>query len=120
GLATFWGAHFRGKDLLREARSQQVQNLSAVERDTTVKDYEMLGMFLATTGGGIGLILFAPISQCLGRKLAFALHHIGGVVVGGGAFFLAQFLVAPVITLSAVRFFSPGLPAGLSAVFSVL
>src|SRR5262249_2783027 len=33
GLATFWGTHFRGKDLLMQARARQQEQLSAAQPD---------------------------------------------------------------------------------------
>jgi len=96
GLATFWGVHIYGKDFaLRRARSHfevqagltdesSVESRQAVWRthQTQIKNNEMLGMFLTTTGGGLGLLAFGPICEWLGRRKAFVLFHLGGLVLG--------------------------------------
>jgi MFS family permease len=96
GLATFWGVHIYGKDfLLRRARSQ-AEVLAGLSDDapaslrqaawqthqTSIKRVEMWGMFLTTTGGGLGLLAFGPICQWLGRRWAFIVFHIGGFAMG--------------------------------------
>jgi MFS family permease len=47
-----------------------------------LKRQEMLGMFLTTTGGGLGLLAFGPICEWLGRRRAFVLFHLGGLGLG--------------------------------------
>src|SRR5262249_18583618 len=94
GLATFWGVHVYGKDLLRRAaenealaRAPQLGRQRALEqRATAIKRAEMLGMLLVTTGGGAGLLSFGPISERIGRRGAFLLFHVGGLVAALGAF----------------------------------
>jgi MFS family permease len=92
GLATFWGTHIYGKDVLREA--YKTHYLAALPADAgeaaraavlsehaaDIKNGEMLGMFLVTTGGGLGLVCFGPISERLGRRGAFLLFHLGGLI----------------------------------------
>ncbi|MCA8996198.1 MAG: MFS transporter [Planctomycetaceae bacterium] len=97
GMATFWGVHIYGKNVLRTAAETQyltekagVEDLSALSADdrktaltpydSEIKRWEMLGMLLVTTGGGIGLLAFGPISQRVGRRGAFILFHLGGLV----------------------------------------
>jgi MFS family permease len=90
GLATFWGVHIYGQGLLRMiaersyleaaagsgASAQEV--LSAAS--SSIKRWEMLGMFLVTTGGGLGLLSFGPICERLGRRAAFLLFQAGGLI----------------------------------------
>jgi MFS family permease len=42
----------------------------------------MLGMFLTTTGGGLGLLAFGPLCEWLGRRRAFVVFHLGGLAMG--------------------------------------
>ena len=100
GLATFWGVHINGKDLmLRRARAAVEQHAGLTkhasdadrqklwqQHDAQLKTYEMLGMFLTTTGGGLGLLAFGPICERLGRRWAFILFHLGGLVMGVAIF----------------------------------
>jgi len=76
GLATFWSVHIYGKDVLRTAVERQATSQSRELSAAEAKRWEMLGMFLVTTGGGIGLLAFGPISERLGRRGAFVLFHL--------------------------------------------
>jgi MFS family permease len=96
GLATFWGVHIYGKDFaLRRSRinfelsaglptDASPGDRQAVwkKHQAQIKNDEMLGMFLTTTGGGLGLLAFGPICEWLGRRKAFTLFHIGGFALG--------------------------------------
>ncbi|QDT98472.1 MFS transporter [Gimesia aquarii] len=95
GLATFWGVHIYGKnvflnsvkkdyviehfegqiDVPKEQKDEYFQTIKA-----TLKKWEMLGMFLATTGGGLGLLAFGPLCEWFGRRGAFFLFHVGGLI----------------------------------------
>jgi MFS family permease len=87
GLATFWGTHIYGKDLYKKAFVAQYQrqydpqggesNLRAY--NSALKREEMIGMFLVTTGGGLGLLSFGPLCERLGRRATFLLFHLGGL-----------------------------------------
>jgi MFS family permease len=96
GLATFWGVHIYGKDFtIRRARTSIEQRVglsqaatqadrAAVwkEHQEEIKSHEMWGMFLTTTGGGLGLLSFGVIAEWLGRKRAFIVYHVGGLAMG--------------------------------------
>jgi MFS family permease len=139
GLATFWGTHFRGKDLLRQARAQRVEREARnAERETESsersapgapcstaflvdeKHYEMLGMFLVTLGGGVGLLAFAPISQRLGRRAAFLIFHLGGFILVVIAFLVAHSVPLLLPVLPVFGFFTLGMHAGYAIYFPEL
>jgi MFS family permease len=121
GLATFWGTHFRGKDLLRQAKAQEQGAFAATEEDRIAqKNYEMLGMFLVTTGGGIGLLSFAPISQRTGRRPAFLLFHLGGFAFVAVVYYLAASVTALLVVLPVFGFFTLGMHAGYAVYFPEL
>ncbi|MCH8047650.1 MAG: MFS transporter [Planctomycetes bacterium] len=94
GLATFWGVHIYGKDLMRRSAEQQVlselpsgateqEKLAALDENfEAIKHAEMIGMLLTTTGGGIGLLAFAPLCEWIGRRGAFLFFNLGGLVSG--------------------------------------
>lgn len=91
GLATFWGTHIYGKDMMRKAAMNQFRatlpdDMPGAERDRAIqgqqpalKQAEMIGMFLVTSGGGLGLVCFAPICEWLGRRGAFLIFQLGGL-----------------------------------------
>jgi len=95
GLATFWGVHIYGRELLRKIverpylqASQAEGSRAAVEAlaalpdadKRTIKQWEMLGMLLVTVGGGLGLLSFGPVCEQIGRRGAFLLFQIGGLI----------------------------------------
>ncbi|MBN68924.1 MAG: MFS transporter [Gimesia sp.] len=95
GLATFWGVHIYGKNAFLNAvqadyLAEQFPGQAEISPDESkayletikapLKRWEMLGMFLATTGGGLGLLAFGPICEWVGRRGAFFLFHVGGLI----------------------------------------
>jgi len=98
GLATFWGVHIYGRELLRSTVEQPYLDEAGVERRAepakalvvrdevsdadkrSIKNWEMLGMFLVTSGGGLGLLSFGPLCERIGRRAAFLLFHVGGLI----------------------------------------
>lgn len=102
GLSTFWGVHVYGKNLLRQAAERAYlpasegpadakageASLKALshEAKNSIKDWEMLGMFLVTSGGGLGLISFGPACERLGRRGAFLVFHFSGLAAALIAF----------------------------------
>lgn len=138
GLATFWGAHIYGKNALMEkkradllaeaglsASASPIEKEQVFERNAgDIKRAEMLSMFVNTTGGGIGLLLFGWISNRLGRKGAFVFYHVGALVisliffqfiVGGGAS-----LAVIWVTLPLFGFLTLGMHAGYAVYFPEL
>src|SRR5436190_7530301 len=136
GLATFWGVHIYGKDFaLRRARhAYEIQagladDSSLAERQVVWKEHqqqlksgEMLGMFLTTTGGGLGLLAFGPICEWLGRRKAFALFHVGGLALGVLLFQTYQRWSSPVfgVLLVLFGFWTLGMHAGYAIYFPEL
>jgi len=136
GLATFWGVHIYGKDLMRrQAEHQflrqegigtqadrQVQAAVFKKHASKIKRMEMLGMLLVTTGGGLGLLAFGPLCERIGRRGAFLIFHIGGLVI---ALVLFQGLAtAGAIVLAVVLpifgFLTLGMHAGYAIYFPEL
>ena len=128
GLATFWGVHIYGKDLLRVEIEQQLSENGAPgsektlsdEQFATLKRWEMLGMLLTTTGGGAGLLAFGALAEALGRRRAFALYHLVGL---GAALVVFQWVASPValmIALPLFGFFTLGMHAGYAVYFPEL
>lgn len=76
GLATFWGVTVAGQDLARFVARRDGADAAAAGS---------MGKFayaiVQATGGGIGLIAFGPLCQWLGRKKAFVLVHLLGLMI---------------------------------------
>jgi MFS family permease len=120
GLATFWGAHIYGKDMLRNAVEQHSIESGATVADTILKRWEMLGMFLVTTGGGIGLLCFGPISQRLGRRGAFLLFQVCGLVCAVILFQVLASVAWILVALPVFGFWTLGMHAGFAVYFPEL
>jgi MFS family permease len=119
GLATFWGTHIYGKNVLREAVNY-APGLTEGPDATTLKRAEMLGMFLVTTGGGLGLLSFGPLSEWLGRRRTFLVFLLGGlasslVLFSSGAGVSALYVLLPVF-----GFLTLGMHAGFAVYFPEL
>ena len=136
GMATFWGVHIYGKNLLQdsvktelltEATGEESPTLTSAEETATLKTYEnrikrweMIGMLLVTTGGGLGLVLFGPISQRIGRRPAFLFYHLGGLAVALLLFQSTFSKSALVALLPVFGFLTLGMHAGYAIYFPEL
>ncbi len=128
GLATFWGVHIHGKDVLRrQVEREALAGLSPAdeksrseELKSSFKDWEMLGMFLVTTGGGIGLVSFGSLADHWGRRGAFLFFHLGAVLASVILFQLISGLVAILLFLPIFGFMTLGMHAGYAVYFPEL
>ena len=116
GLATFWGAHIYGKNMLQAAAQQQYLTLDTA----ALKRWEMLGMFLVTTGGGLGLLSFGPITHRIGRRKAFLFFHLGGLVSALLVFQVIHGVTALIVALPIFGFLTLGMHAGYAIYFPEL
>lgn len=137
GLATFWGAHIYGKDILRRdiehdlltqtMPANAVSALSTEDRNAALKPYsaklknwEMLGMFLVTTGGGLGLLAFGPLCETIGRRGSFLLFHLGGFAASIVLFQFVSGVDMVMLALPVFGFLTLGMHAGYAVYFPEL
>jgi len=133
GMATFWGVHVYGKDLVREAITARylaeepgaavvLERRRAVitEHQAVIQQWEMLGMFLVTTGGGLGLLAFAPLAERTNRRRAFLFFHLGGFLIVLVTFQGVRRLVPLLIVLPLFGFLTLGMHAGYAIYFPEL
>ena len=64
----------------RKNMEQTVLKALPAAAKSSIKNWEMLGMLLVTTGGGFGLVAFGPICERIGRRRTFLFFHLGGLV----------------------------------------
>ncbi len=125
GLATFWGVHVYGRQAylksVERAHPEWISDASA-ETKTTLKRQEMLGMWLVTLGGGIGLFSFGPLCDAIGRRNAFIAFHIAATFVSLVLFtLLKEATPLPIgIWLPVFGFFTLGMHAGYAVYFPEL
>lgn len=88
----------------------------------TIKRREMLGHFLVITGGLPGLLAFAPLSERVGRRLAFLLFHLGGFLVSVFLFGVVQNPDVQLLWVALPVFgcFTVGMHAGYAVYFPEL
>jgi MFS family permease len=132
GLATFWGTHIYGKDTLRRAFEARylaelpAEGPSEARKETlqahagALKQAEMLGMFLVTTGGGLGLVSFGPLAERLGRRGAFLFFQIGGVAAALVLFNGLTGVAELCVFLPLFGFLTLGMHAGYAVYFPEL
>ena len=134
GLATFWGVHIYGRNLYRQAAENQYLAELSPEADESAKQAvlednsqaikyaEMLGMFIVTTGGGIGLVCFGPICERVGRRGAFLFYHVGALISTLVLFQVLATAPMPVlwIALPVFGFLTVGMHAGYAIYFPEL
>jgi MFS family permease len=116
GLATFWGMYTYGKNTLPRAVSAAADPLAPAPY---LHGWEMLGMFLVTTGGGLGL-LFGPLSERLGRRGAFLFFHLGGLAAALLLFKVLSGVLAVALFLPVFGFLALGMHAGYAVYFPEL
>ncbi|MBK95970.1 MAG: MFS transporter [Planctomycetaceae bacterium] len=134
GLATFWGVHIYGKNVMKEAArvelatgagNQQSDDHGGMEAADVVdknelKFYEMIGMLCGTTGAGLGLLSFGPLCQRVGRRRAFAVYHLLAMAVSF-VVFLGSFSTQALYPLLVIfGFFTVGMHAGYAIYFPEL
>ncbi len=114
GLSTYWGIFAWGPELVGE-----VMGKSAAP--SRVQEASSLAYLLMNfTGGLFGLLAFAPLASWGGRRLAFAVYHVGAIVTVPITFLGAHSLAAALWLLPVMAFFVVGMHAGYAIYFPEL
>ena len=77
-------------------------------------------LLMNLTGGLLGLLCFAPLASSTSRRKAFAIYHIGALVLAPATFLLADSYGSCVVLLSVMAFFVVGMHAGYAIYFPEL
>jgi MFS family permease len=85
-----------------------------------LKLWEMCGMLLVTTGGGLGLLAFGPMCERVGRRGAFLVFHVGGLLCSVATFQWAEGRDILFAALPLFGFFTLGMHAGYAIYFPEL
>ena len=99
-----------------------VELMTAVKNriNERLKLWEMCGMLLVTTGGGLGLLAFGPICERVGRRSAFLIFHVGGLVCAVATFQWAAGRDVLFAVLPVFGFLTLGMHAGYAIYFPEL
>lgn len=142
GLATYWGVHVYAKNLTRNLAERDLlaplQTVSAGGQESAISDAEkaallkahevslqrwsMLGMLLATLGGGAGLVSFGPLCERFGRRGTFLFYFLGGAGITLVLFRLLAdaSLGVMIVLLPVFGFLTIGMHAGFAVYFPEL
>ena len=115
GLGTFWAVTVAGQDLARE----QLISEGLSQEEASQKAKFAYGI-VQTIGGGLGLILFGPISARLGRKKTFILFHIAALIITPITCFVPTSYAMLLAILPFFGFFTLGMHAGYAVYFPEL
>ena len=115
GLGTFWAVTVAGQDLAREMLISE----GATPEEASQKAKLAYGI-IQTMGGGLGLVLFGPISARIGRRMTFILFHVAALAITLVVCFLPNSYTTLLILLPVFGFFTLGMHAGYAVYFPEL
>ncbi|MCB1231338.1 MAG: MFS transporter [Verrucomicrobiae bacterium] len=115
GLGTFWAVTVAGQDLAREMLKKE----GHPDAEIASKAKFAYGI-VQTIGGGIGLLMFGPISARIGRRATFILYHLAAVVMVPVTCFVPQSYTTLMVLLPIFGFFTLGMHAGYAVYFPEL
>ena len=115
GLGTFWAVTVAGQDLAREMLISE----GATPEEASQNAKFAYGI-IQTMGGGLGLVLFGPISARIGRRMTFILFHVAALAITLVVCFLPNSYTTLLILLPVFGFFTLGMHAGYAVYFPEL
>jgi MFS family permease len=115
GLGMFWAVTVAGQDLTRKLLLEHgVSKAEAAQRSKFAYG------IVQTAGGGLGLLCFGPLAQRWGRKPAFAVMHVGALVIVPITCYAPQNYSQMLALLPFYGFFTLGMHAGYAVYFPEL
>jgi MFS family permease len=115
GLGTFWAVTVAGQDLAREMLISE-----GVSPEEASQKAKFAYGIVQTLGGGLGLLLFGPISARIGRRMTFAIFHVAALVITLVVCFFPDNYTTLLILLPIFGFFTLGMHAGYAVYFPEL
>jgi len=122
GTLKDWQGLQKNSDFLKKTFEKRDDAVLEVlpNRAASIKRWEMLGMFLVTTGGGIGLLFFGPLCERIGRRAAFLFFHLGGLAISLVCFQFLSGVGVLITVLPIFGFLTLGMHAGYAIYFPEL
>lgn len=115
GLGTFWAVTIAGQDLAREMLISE-----GVDPETASQKAKLAYGLVQTLGGGLGLVLFGPISARIGRRNTFIFFHLAAIAISLITCFLPTNYATLLALLPIFGFFTLGIHAGYAVYFPEL
>jgi hypothetical protein len=116
GLATFWGVVIAGQDLAADLLKR------VGDPDWRSKSKVAFG-FIQTTGAGLGMLAFGPLSAHWGCKRTFVVMHLGALLLTPVVCWLPSIFggyALLLMLLPVFAFFAQGIHAGYAVYFPAL
>jgi MFS family permease len=113
GLGTYWGIYAWSFELVGET----LGNASEPDR---AKACSLAYLTLTICGALPGQLAFAPLTSRVGRRLAFAIYHLGALATVPIAFLLARSYLQAVVLLTISAVFTAGMHSGYAIYFPEL
>lgn len=115
GLGMFWAVTLAGQGL-----TQKLLIDNGVSKEIAVQKAKLAYGIVETAGGGLGLLCFGPLAQRWGRRPAFAVMHIGALIIVPMTCYLPQTYEQMLAILPVYGFFTLGMHAGYAVYFPEL
>ncbi len=115
GLGTFWSVIVAGQSLAKEQLLQE-----GVSNEQATRQAQFAYGFVQTTGGGLGLLAFGPISARIGRRRAFILFQLLALAIVPITCFVPQSYNQLLLLLPIFGFLTLAIHAGYAIYFPEL
>ena len=115
GLGTFWSVTVAGQGL-----ANQMLVTNGVAEAEAAQSAKFAYGIVQTTGGGLGLLCFGPLSAWLGRRRAFMWFHVLAFLIVPVTCFLPQGYTTLLLMLPVFGFLTLGMHAGYAVYFPEL
>lgn len=111
-LVVLWGGAMWIPSAVRELAAPGLASLSAADRASRLYAYTFRSGLLLNVGSLVGFLAFAPLADRLGRRGAFAVYLVGGLIAFPVAFLGTPSLAHIFALLPVVGFFAIGIGSG--------
>lgn len=115
GLGSFWGVTVAGQDLAREMLLRM-----GTEPGPAAERAKFAYGIIQTTGAGLGLLSFGPLSVRIGRRGAFIAFQLAALVIVPVTCYAPQNYTTLLLLLPLFGFFTLGIHAGYAVYFPEL
>lgn len=111
-LLVLWGATMWIPAAIREIASANTAGMDTAGRQSYLTAQASYGIMLLNAGSLFGYLLFGPLADRFGRRLAFLVYFLGGVIVFPLTFLITGSITYVFILLPIVGFFTLGITSG--------
>jgi MFS family permease len=115
GLGTFWSVTVAGQDLAKKMLQSQ-----GVPEDDAKQTAKLAYGIVETTGGGVGLVCFGPLSVWWGRRRTFMAMQLAALAIVPITCYAPRDYWQLLALLPAYGFFTLGIHAGFAVYFPEL